>query len=106
MTKQTIDLVETRMDAMGEEDRLLWLIILLASQSDACLHHPPTKEHEDYDTEKSNIILVPVEGNMRFGGQAAFFVGESFEVRVDQIETTDEDKEDEVAAGENGASGG
>ena len=83
------------MDAMREKDGLLRLIVLLAAQADSGLYHPPSEEYKNYDTEKNNIILVPVEGDMRIGGQATFFVGKPLEVLVDQVKASDEDEKDE-----------
>ena len=89
VAEQAIDLVEAGMDAMGEEDGLLRLVTLLTTEADTQFHHPPAEGHKDQQAEGGDIILIAVERDLGFRGDAAFFFGEPFEVDIEQIETAD-----------------
>ena len=77
MAQEAVDLVETGVDAVGEKDGLLRLVVLLAAEADAGFHDPPAQEEEERDAEKGDVVFVPVEGDVRRGGYAAFFIGQS-----------------------------
>ena len=67
VTVQTVDLVLTGVNFMGEVDRLLRLLPFAATQSDSTLYHIKSTYYEEDQGKKSDISFISVERNRLLG---------------------------------------
>lgn len=97
VTKQTADLIQPGVDAMRKEDRLPRLIALLAAETDPRLGKPPAEEEHDEERSGGDIDFIAVERDVIRRGETALFVGQSFQITIDQIQPKDKKGKDKGA---------
>jgi len=74
MTIQATDLVGSRMNFMGEKDRLFRLIILLTAQPDGGLYNKIASNYKENKSQEGEIYFITIKWDGIMGWNAGFII--------------------------------